>query len=142
MDRFILEAAEKRNSSYVVDAETERIGKEVVDSAITVHRELGPGLLESAYEACLAFELVSRGFHVVQQQECPIHYRGHLVKCAFKLDLVINDSVIVEVKAVEKIHPVHKAQLISYLKLTDISLGFLINFHERLVKNGLERFVN
>jgi len=126
----------------MLDEETERVGKAVVDAAIAVHRELGPGLLEAAYEACLAFELAERGFNVARQRECPVRYRGVLVDCAFRLDLVVKDCVIVELKAVERIAPVHKAQLISYLKLTGIRLGFLINFHERLVKDGLERFVN
>lgn len=126
----------------MLDEETERVGKAVVDAAIAVHRELGPGLLEAAYEACLAFELAERGFDVARQRECPVRYRGVLVDCAFRLDLVVNDRVIIELKAVERIAAVHKAQLISYLKLTGIRLGFLINFHALLVKDGLERFVN
>ena len=122
--------------------EIEKIGSEIVDASIAVHRELGPGLLESAYESCLAFELSKRGLIVERQKELPIRYQTHLVETGYRLDLLIENQIIIELKAVESILPIHKAQLITYLKLSDKRLGFLINFNVKLLKNGLSRIAN
>lgn len=120
----------------------------IVSRAIEVHKQLGPGLLESIYEECLVVELKLRGFEVIEQAKIPLAYKGKLLRAEFKLDLLVNDCIIVELKAVEEIHPVHKAQLLSYLKLTGKPKGLLINFNcSNIVKNGLvplvtEKFAN
>ena len=113
----------------------------ILGSAIAVHRELGPGLLESAYEACLAFELESRGLRAHRQRPLPVTYRGVRLDCGYRLDMVVEDQVIVELKAVDKLQPVHEAQLLSYLKLSGYRVGLLINFHTRLLKDGVRRMV-
>jgi len=115
---------------------------EIVDAAIAVHSELGPGLLESAYEVCLAHELRSRGSDVVSQVPLPVVYRGVEIDIAYRIDLVVDDSVIVEVKAVQKMMPVHEAQLLSYLRLSSYNVGLLINFHEKQLKDGIVRLIN
>jgi GxxExxY protein len=121
------------------DAETERLGREIVDSAFTVHKTLGPGLLESAYEACLRHELVLRGISVTPQVPVRIAYKGITLDCGFRIDLLIGNTVIVEVKAVDKLLPVHEAQLLTYLKLARKRLGFLVNFNVAIIKEGIRR---
>jgi len=120
----------------------EAIGKQIVDSAFTVHRELGPGLLESAYEQCLAFELNRRDLQVERQKLLPLIYQGMKMEAGYRLDLLVESKVIVEVKSVERLEPIHEAQLLSYLKLSGLNLGFLINFNTRLIKDGLRRLVH
>ena len=120
----------------------EEIGKQIVDAAFHVHKELGPGLLESAYERCLVFELIERGFQVERQKKLPIRYKGKLLEGGYRLDLIVENEIIIELKTVDKILPVHEAQLISYLKLSDKRLGYLINFKVNLIKNGIYRRVN
>ncbi|MDX9972717.1 MAG: GxxExxY protein [FCB group bacterium] len=121
--------------------ETEAIGRQVVDSAYSVHRELGPGLIEPIYEPCFIHELRLRGLNVQRQQVLPICYKGLRLEKALRLDLLVNESVIVELKAVELILPVFRAQLLSYLRLTDLRLGYLINFNVPLIKDGIERII-
>jgi GxxExxY protein len=118
------------------------IGKIVVDSAISIHRELGPGLLESVYEVILADELSNRGLIVERQVPIPITFRGYQFEEGFKADIIINQMVILELKSLEKVNNAHKKQLLTYLKLTGMKLGFLINFGEALMKNGIKRIVN
>ena len=118
------------------------ITREIIGAAIAVHRELGPGMLESAYEACLAYELVQRGFKVERQKEVPIRYREVTLDCAYRIDLLVEDKVVVEVKALESLHPVHEAQLLSYLRLSGHKVGLLINFNVRVLKTGIRRVVN
>ena len=113
----------------------------ILGAAIAVHRELGPGMLESAYEACLAYELESRGLRVDRQRPLPVVYRGVRLECGYRLDLVVEDQVIVEIKAVDKLQSVHEAQMLSYLKLSGHRVGLLVNFHTRLLKDGLRRMV-
>ena len=120
----------------------EILGKEIVDSAYKVHTELGPGLLESVYEVSLAYELAKRGFKVRRQVPMKIKYDDIYFDEGFRADLIVNDLVIIELKSVEKVHLVYKKQLLTYLKLTDKRLGFLINFGEVLIKNGITRIVN
>ncbi|TAM48093.1 MAG: GxxExxY protein [Gammaproteobacteria bacterium] len=115
---------------------------QVVDSAIAVHKELGPGLLESTYEACLAHELVNRGLSVERQKNMPVTYRGTKIDCGYRLDLLVNGHVIVELKAVERFDRIHEAQLLSYLKLSDKKVGLLINFNVKRLKDGMRRFVH
>jgi len=116
--------------------------REIVDAAYHVHRGLGPGLLESVYEVVLAHELVDRGFSVERQAVIPICYNGHEFDEGFRADLVVGDSVIVELKSVEKVMPVHAKQLLTYLRLAEKRLGLLINFGSALIKDGITRVVN
>lgn len=118
------------------------ISKEILDACITVHKEMGPGLLESVYEACLQKELELRNVNSKSQVRLPLHYRGEELSKDFRIDLLIENEIIIEIKAVEIVLPVHQAQIISYLKLADKRLGFLINFNVPLLKNGFKRFVN
>ena len=120
-----------------VDLVTEAI----IGAAIAVHRELGPGLLESAYEACLAFELGQRGLSVERQRPLPVVYRGQRLDCGYRLDLFVEGLVIVGLKTVEQITPLHEAQLMSYLKLSGCTVGLLINFNVRQLTQGLKRLV-
>ena len=118
------------------------ITEEVIGAAIAVHRALGPGLLESAYEACLAYELVQRGLVVERQKSLPVTYRDVKVDCGYRIDLLVEESVVVEPKAVEELGPVHEAQLLSYLKLSGCRVGLLINFNVKVLKQGIRRLVN
>lgn len=114
----------------------------VVDAMIEVHRELGPGLLENSYEHCLAFELRSRGLDVKQQVNLPVLYKGVQLDVGYRLDLWVDEKLIIEVKSVEELHPVHWAQVLTYLKLTRKKLGLLVNFNEKLVRDGIRRIAN
>ena len=117
------------------------ITRKVIGAAITVHRELGPGLLESAYEACLAYQISDIGFRVERQKAVPLKYRQVFLDCGYRVDLLVEEKVIIEVKAVEKLEKIHEAQLMSYLKLTGCRVGLLINFNVRVLKSGLRRIV-
>ena len=125
----------------IIEAINNITGK-IINAAIAVHRELGPGLLESAYEACLVYELVQRGLSIEQQKNLPVIYRDVRVDCGYRIDLFIEKQVIVELKAVEKLEPIHKAQLLSYLKLSGCKVGLLINFNVKILKDGIHRIVN
>jgi GxxExxY protein len=115
----------------------------IISAAIAVHHELGPGMLEDAYEACLMFELLHLGHIVERQKALPLVYRGHALDCGYRIDLLVSGLVVVEVKAVERVLPVHLAQLVSYLRMTRCKVGLLINFHVKwLVKDGIHRRVN
>jgi len=118
------------------------IKTKVIGAAIKVHRKLGPGLLESAYEACLAYELEKLGLHVQRQKAVPLVYEKVKLECGFRADLVVEGRVVVEVKCKEAIHPVDYAQLLSHLRLLDLQVGLLINFHVILLKDGIKRIVN
>ena len=120
----------------------EQIAKIIVNSAFKVHKELGPGLLEKVYEACLVYEITKAGFEVKRQVEVPIIYDGVTLKEYLRLDIIVENSIIIEVKAVDIINPGWNAQIISHLKLTNNELGFLINFNVPLIKNGIKRFIN
>lgn len=120
----------------------EAIGRDIVDCSFKIHKELGPGLLERVYEVCLEYELSAKGYNVKRQVDIPIKYKGIIFDEGLRLDLLIDDSVIVEVKAVELVNPVWDAQIISHLKLLDKNLGYLINFNVPLIKNGIKRFIN
>jgi len=118
-----------------------QLSEAIIGAAIAVHRELGPGLLESAYEACLEYELLDRGYVVERQKALSVVYRGVNVDCGFRLDLLIESSVLIELKAVERLERVHEAQVISYLKLTGLHLGLLMNFNVTRLVDGIKRFV-
>ena len=124
-----------------IPLEVEAIGKKVLDAAYTVHTDLGPGLLESVYEACLAYELQKQGVNVETQVVVPVKYQDVFVETGLRLDLWVEKSVIVELKAVETMHPLYEAQLLTYLKITGCRLGFLINFNVRRLKEGIKRMV-
>jgi GxxExxY protein len=113
----------------------------IIGSAIEVHRALGPGLLESAYEACLAHELLSRGIMVQRQLSLPIVYKGQLVEVGYRIDMLVDDRVVVELKAVDKLIPIHEAQLMTHLRLSGKRVGLLINFNVRLLTSGVKRIV-
>jgi GxxExxY protein len=121
--------------------ETERTATAVLDAAFKVHRALGPGLLESAYEACMAHELIAAGFPFRTQVVVPIDYDGTRIEAGFRVDLWVADCVIVELKAVEELNRIHEAQLHTYLKLTRTRLGLLINFNVKLLRDGIRRIV-
>ena len=113
----------------------------VIGCAIEVHRHLGPGLLESAYQQCLAHELKLNNISFKVEQSMPVEYKGLKLDCGYRLDLIIEDILILELKSVIKLLPIHQAQLLTYLKLAKISTGLLINFNEEVLKNGIKRFV-
>ncbi len=121
-----------------LNAQTEAI----IGAAIEVHQRLGPGLLETAYRKCLAYELRKRGFEVVEEQPIPVVYDEVHLECGFRADLLVNGSVVVELKAKSTIHPVDKAQTLSHLRLMNLQVGLLINFHEVRLVDGLHRIVN
>jgi GxxExxY protein len=122
--------------------ELDRLSKIILDGAIAVHKELGPGLLESIYHKCLEQELCIQGVNISSLVPVPIIYKGHVLNKELVIDILIEDEIIIELKAIEVILPVHEAQIISYLKLANKRLGFLINFNVPRLKDGFRRFVN
>jgi GxxExxY protein len=122
-----------------IPPEVNRIAREIVDAAYCVHSNLGPGLLESVYENCLAYELNKRGLRISQQLSLPIIYDGNQLDSGLRLDFLVEECVIVELKAVERLLPVHHAQVLTYLKLTGYRLGLLINFNVSIIRNGIKR---
>ena len=114
----------------------------IIGSAIEIHRELGPGLFESAYEACLTYDLQQKEFQIERQKALPIVYRGIQLDEAYRLDVVVENAVILELKSVESLLPIHTAQLLSYLKLSGMHVGLLINFNVPVLKDGIKRVVN
>ena len=122
--------------------EANRLSKTIIGAAIEIHRQLGPGLLESAYEACLHYELSQQGLRVERQVPQPIAYKGIRLDCGYRLDLLVEDLVIVELKTVESLQPIHTAQLLTYLKLKKRWLGLIINFNVPVLRNGIKRIVN
>lgn len=119
----------------------DEVAREIVDAAIKVHSTLGPGLLESVYERCLQHEIQKRGLTAPRQVALPVHYDGMAIETGFRLDLVVESLVVIELKAVETMVPLYDAQLLTYLKLSDLHLGLLINFNVHRLKNGIKRFV-
>jgi GxxExxY protein len=124
-----------------ISKEEDRVGHEIVNAAYIVHSELGPGLLEKVYEACFCHVLADKGFDVRRQLDIPIVFRGICFNEGLRLDVLVNDLVICELKALENVNPVWEAQLLSHLKLTGKRLGYLINFDVPLIKNGIKRMV-
>ena len=121
---------------------TEEIATEIVDAAFSVHSALGPGLLESTYEACLVRELALQGIPAERQVALPVSYKGVEVDCAYKLDILVQNALVLELKSVDRLSPINEAQLVTYLRLSGMRLGSLINFNERVLKQGIRRFVN
>ena len=122
-------------------SELNTISEGIIGAGIAVHRELGPGLLESCYEACLEYELLKRGFGVKRQWPLPVIYDGEHVECGFRIDLLVNEEVVVELKATERIERIHEVQLLTYLKLTKKHLGLLMNFNAVRLVDGVKRIV-
>ena len=125
-----------------IRVKADELSRLVLGSAIEVHRNLGPGLLESAYQECLCRELHLRNLPFERQVPLPVEYKGIALDCAYRLDIVVGGCLILEIKSVEAIHPVHEAQLLTYLRLSGIWLGLLINFNVPLLKQGVHRLVN
>jgi GxxExxY protein len=126
----------------MIDSDINKITGEIIGAAIEVHRTLGPGLLESAYEECLCRELEIREVVFERQKELPIQYKGAKLDCGYRLDIVVANTVILELKACEKLEPIHEAQLLTYLKLTGLKVGLLINFNVPVLTNGIKRISN
>ena len=120
----------------------DQITESIIGGGIKVHRALGPGLLESAYEACLAFELSELGLRVERQKPIPVVYRDVRLDCGYRADMIVEGAVVIELKVVDQIAPIHKAQLLSYLKLTGCNVGLLMNFNVKVLKDGVVRMVN
>ena len=119
-----------------------KLSSEIISAAIEVHKALGPGLLESAYEECLCHELNIRGLSFERQKQLPVVYKGKKLDCGYRLDIVVENAIILELKSCTDIEPIHKAQLLTYLRLSDIQLGLLLNFNAAIMKNGIVRMVN
>jgi len=130
------------NLSAMPSPRINRVSGAVVDGAMKIHSLLGPGLLESGYQACLAHELRKRGFQVETQVALPVVYEGERLELGYRMDLLVENSVVVEIKCVETLHPVHQAQLLSYLRLSGKNVGLLINFYVPHLKDGITRMVD
>jgi GxxExxY protein len=121
---------------------TDSVTEKIIGGAIRVHRTLGPGLLESTYEACLAHELAKAGLAFQSQVATPVVYDNVKLDCGYRLDMLVEEAVIVEIKSVEKLLPIHEAQLLSYLKIADLRCGLLLNFNVKMLKSGIRRMLN
>ena len=140
---FLLFTAETAEAAEMTEEEKlNKITESIIGAAIEVHRALGPGLLESAYEACLSFELAGQELKIEQQKPLPVVYKSVKLDCAYRLDILVDGHVIIEIKAVDKLAPIHKAQLLSYLKLSGCKVGLLINFNATILSDGIVRVVN
>jgi GxxExxY protein len=126
----------------MLDTFENRLTEKIIGCAIEVHKGLGPGLLESAYEECLCYELNAANLKLERQVSLPVIYKDVNLDCGYRMDIVVENTVIVEIKAIERILPVHEAQLLSYLKLYNKKVGLLLNFHVSILKSGLKRMVN
>ena len=133
------EGAGAPESKSTEEFENNSLTNAIIGAAITVHRELGPGLLESVYEKCLALELTRSGHHVAAQKEIPLTYKGLNLESGFRADLIIENKVLIELKSIDQLMPVHTAQVLTYLKLTGLRTALLINFNVQLLKNGIKR---
>jgi GxxExxY protein len=122
--------------------EIELVATQLVDSMLAVHRELGPGLLESTYQACLAYELRERGIEVRCEVELPVKYKGLEIEAGYRIDMLVADCIVIENKSVQALVPIHEAQLLTYMKLSGCRLGFLVNWNVPLIKDGIKRIVN
>ena len=130
------------NAGIAINRQENDISGKIIGAAIEVHKHLGPGLLESAYEECLCCELDLRGIEFKRQVPLPLNYKGLNLDCGYRLDLLVEDKIIVELKTVEAIAPIHEAQMLTYLKVRDMRVGLIINFNVRLLVDGIKRLVN
>jgi GxxExxY protein len=120
--------------------ELNEITKRIIGCAIEVHKSLGPGLLESAYEECLSYELIKNGLNIKRQQPTPVVYKEIKLECGYRIDILVENSVVVELKVVDEFNPVHEAQILTYMKFSNKSLGLLINFNVTILRNGIRRY--
>ena len=125
-----------------MDASINELSSRIIGAAIEVHKTLGPGLLESAYEECLCYDLEERGIAFERQLPITINYKDHAIDCSYRIDILVENTIVIELKAVDRIEPIHQAQLLTYLKLSEKKLGLLINFNVSLLKEGIIRLVN
>lgn len=139
---FFLTAENTDSAEMEEKDRLDEITNSIIGAAIDVHRALGPGLLESAYEACLAFELAELGLKIERQRPLPIVYRGVKLDYGYRIDILVEGLVVVEIKVVDRLAPIHKAQLLSYLKLSGCKVGLLLNFNVKVLKSGIVRMVN
>lgn len=138
-----MEAQRRKDTKLtVIDSETERLAREIVDSVFKIHNYFGPGLLESIYESALCRELEKKKIKFIRQQSVPVFYEGDLLGEGFRADIIVEEKILVELKSCEKLLPVHKAQTLSYIRLSEKPLGFLINFNNTIIKNGIVRLIN
>lgn len=119
----------------------DELSKKVIGCAIEVHKQLGPGLLENTYKQCLAFELSQIGINFQLEAELPVVYKNVKINCGYRIDVLVENQIIIELKSVDSLKPVHEAQILTYMKLSNINIGLLINFNEKLLKSGIKRFV-
>ena len=130
------------NQGIAIERQENDVSGKIIGAAIEVHKHLGPGLLESAYEECLCCELDLRGIEFKRQVPLPLNYKGLNLDCGYRLDLLVEDKIIVELKTVETIAPIHEAQMLTYLKVRNMRVGLIINFNVRLLVDGIKRLVN
>jgi GxxExxY protein len=142
LDAIFLNRKERKDREEGQKVDLEDIGRHVVDSAVKIHRALGPGLLESAYQQCLAYELEKAGLKVECEVVIPIQYEEIKIDNGYRVDMLINDLVIIENKTVDRLLNIHMAQILTYLKMRDLRLGYLINWNVKLIKDGIQRLVN
>jgi len=121
--------------------EFESLSKDVIGAAIEVHKHLGPGLLESAYEECFSFELVQKGYKIERQKPIPVVYKEIKLDCGYRIDILVEDKLVLELKSIDCFNPVHEAQILTYMKFAQKKIGLLINFNVTLLKNGIKRYV-
>jgi GxxExxY protein len=133
------EQSESKDTESTEEGLHRELTEAIIGAAITVHRELGPGLLESVYEKCLAFELADRGLSVTTQKEIPVRYKNLTFDCSFRADLIVENKVLLELKSIDQLMPIHTSQVITYLKLTGLKTALLINFNVPTLKTGLKR---
>ncbi len=133
------EQSETKDTESTEVFEINSLTDAIIGAAITVHRELGPGLLESVYEKCLALELTKSGLQIASQKEIPLTYKGLALESGFRADLIVENKVLIELKSIDQLLPVHTAQALTYLKLSNLRTGLLINFNVQLLKNGIKR---
>ena len=133
------EQSESKDTENTEEFENNSLTDTIIGAAITVHRELGSGLLESVYEKCLAFELADRGLSATTHQEIPVSYKNLTFDCGFRADLIVENKVLIELKSIDQLLPVHTAQVLTYLKLSNLRTGLLINFNVPLLKSGIKR---
>ncbi|HEY0866110.1 MAG TPA: GxxExxY protein [Fimbriimonas sp.] len=132
-------AATPSGQPYWPSGDPDSLSRQVLSAALEVHRALGPGLLESSYEGCLAFELALQGLAFKRQQRLPVAYKGYRIDCGYRLDLVVEERLLVEIKAVQTLLPIHEAQVLTYLKLSSLPTGLLINFNVSRLRDGIRR---
>ena len=121
--------------------EFDKLSNKIIGLAIEVHRELGPGLLENTYKQCLAYELSKANIKFQMEAELPVQYKDVHIACGYRIDLLVENQLVIELKCVDQIHAIHKAQLLTYMKLSGVKIGLLINFNEKILKDGIKRFV-